>query len=259
MLAAESEVAGGQVLSSLARIAGAAAVRQDTARAGRVRDAGLRRPPRRFQEGGRRSAAEHRQRALFPAQFPEALAAYEQRLALERERQDEPEWPPRSPGSAHPVLVCGVHRGAGSLQEALALHEKADDVAGIAFVSLSIGNIGFLQGDFPAAIAAYRRALDLNRTMFNVDGESRALEGLGRVYSAEGDYAAALGAFDAVQTDKRLATPPPRLAPVAQSMVKCTSASATSMRPAPATRRAAGTTKQWVTCRTSDGCCRRPG
>ena len=68
-------------------------------------------------------------------------------------------------------------------QEALALHQKTDDVAGIAFVSLNIGNIGFLQGDFPAAIAAYRRALDLHRTMFNADGESRALEGLGRVYT----------------------------------------------------------------------------
>ena len=103
-------------------------------------------------------------------------------------------------------------------EEALALHQKTDDVAGIAFVSLSIGNIGYLQGDFPAAIAAYQRSLDLNRTMFNVDGESRALEGLGRVFMAQGDYAGALVAFDSVRTDKRMATARGRLAPVAQSI-----------------------------------------
>ena len=103
-------------------------------------------------------------------------------------------------------------------EEALALHQKTDDVAGIAFVSLSIGNIGYLQGDYPAAIAAYQRSLDLNRTMFNVDGESRALEGLGRVFMAQGDYAGALVAFDAVRTDKRMATVRGRLAAVAQSI-----------------------------------------
>ena len=53
--------------------------------------------------------------------------------------------------------------------------------------------------------------------MFNADGESRALEGLGRVYSAQGD-AGALEAFEAVRTDKRLATARGRLAPVAQNI-----------------------------------------
>ena len=90
--------------------------------------------------------------------------------------------PPHSPASAT-IRYSYAEYGEAlkGYQEALALHQKTDDVAGIAFVSLSIGNIGYLQGDFPAAIAAYQRSLDLNRTMFNVDGESRALEGLGRV------------------------------------------------------------------------------
>jgi tetratricopeptide (TPR) repeat protein/CHAT domain-containing protein len=155
----------------------------------------------------------------FQRKYPEALTAYEQRLALERERQDEA-------GMAAALAGIGTVRysyteyteALARYQEALALHEKTDDVAGIAFVTLSIGNIGFLQADFPAAIAAYRRALDLNKSMFNADGESRALEGLGRVYTAQGDYAGALGAFEAVRTDKRLAAARGRLAPIAQNI-----------------------------------------
>ncbi len=220
VLAAETEIGGGEVVSSLGRIAGAAAMRNDYRRAQEVYEAAVlvaRRGGLKREEG---EALQNVANAFyFQNQFPQALAAFEQRLTLERERQDEA-------GMAAALAGIGTIRysyaeyteSLARFQEALALHQKTDDVAGIAFVSLNIGNIGFLQGDFPAAIAAYRRALDLHRTMFNADGESRALEGLGRVYSAEGNYAAALGAFDAVRTDKRLATARARLAPVAQSI-----------------------------------------
>ena len=220
VLAAETEIGGGEVVNSLGRIAGAAAMRNDYRRAQEVYEAAVlvaRRGGLKREEG---EALQNVANAFyFQNQFPQALAAFEQRLTLERERQDDA-------GMAAALAGIGTIRysyaeyteSLARFQEALALHQKTDDVAGIAFVSLNIGNIGFLQGDFPAAIAAYRRALDLHRTMFNADGESRALEGLGRVYSAEGNYAAALGAFDAVRTDKRLATARARLAPVAQSI-----------------------------------------
>ena len=220
MLAAESDIPGQQLLSALARIAGAAAVRQDYPRAQSVYGTFVfvaRRGGFKKEEG---EGLQNIANALyFQRKYPEALTTYEQRLSLERERQDEG-------GIAAALAGIGTIKysyaeyteALARYQEALALHEKTDDVAGIAFVSLSIGNIGFLQGDFPAAIAAYRRALELNKTMFNADGESRALEGLGRVYSAQGDYAGALGAFEAVRTDKRLATARGRLAPVAQNI-----------------------------------------
>jgi len=222
VLAAESDIPGQQVLSALARIAGAAAVRQDYPRAQSVYGTFVfvaRRGGFKKEEG---EGLQNIANALyFQRKYPEALTAYEQRLTLERERQDDG-------GIAAALAGIGTIKysyaeyteALARYQEALALHEKTDDVAGIAFVSLSIGNIGFLQGDFPAAIAAYRRALDLNKTMFNADGESRALEGLGRVYSAQGDYAGALGAFEAVRTDKRLATARGRLAPVAQNIAE---------------------------------------
>ena len=221
VLAAESDVPGQQVLSALARVAGAAAVRQDYPRTQDVYETFLfvaRRGGFKKEEG---EGLQNIANALyFQRKYPEALAAYEQRLALERERQDEA-------GMASALAGIGTIRysyaeyteALARYQDALALHEKTDDVAGIAFVSLSIGNIGFLQGDFPAAIAAYRRALDLNKSMSNADGESRALEGLGRVYSAQGDYAGALGAFDTVRTDKRLTAARGRLAPDRKSVV----------------------------------------
>jgi tetratricopeptide (TPR) repeat protein/CHAT domain-containing protein len=220
VLAAETEVGGLEVLSSLGRRAGAAAISQDFRRAQTVHETQLfaaRRGGFKKEEG---EALQNIANALyFQRKYPEALTAYEQRLAVEREREDDA-------GMASALAGIGTIRysfgeyteSLARYQEALALHEKADDVAGIAFVSLSIGNIGYLQGDFPAAIGAYRRALDLHRTMHNADGESRALEGLGRVYSTQGDYASALTAFDAVRTDRRLSTARGRLAPVAQSI-----------------------------------------
>jgi tetratricopeptide (TPR) repeat protein/CHAT domain-containing protein len=220
VLAAESDVPGEQLLSALARVAGAAAVRQDYPRTQSVYETFVfvaRRGGFKKEEG---EGLQNIANALyFQRKYPESLTAYEQRLALERERKDEA-------GMAAALAGIGTIRysyaeyteALARYQEALALHEKTDDVAGIAFVALSIGNIGFLQGDFPAAIAAYRRALDLHKSMFNADGESRALEGLGRVYSAQGDYAGALGAFDTVRTDKRLTAARGRLAPVAQSI-----------------------------------------
>ena len=191
LLASEPTLAGQQVISSLGRSAGAAAVRQNYNEARRIYELVVqvaRRGGFKKEEG---EALQNIANAFyFQRRFPEALAAYEQRLALERERQDDAGIAAALAGVAT-IRYSYAEYGEAlkGYEEALALHQKTDDVAGIAFVSLSIGNIGYLQGDFPAAIAAYQRSLDLNRTMFNVDGESRALEGLGRVFMAQGDYA----------------------------------------------------------------------
>ena len=220
VLAAESELAGQPLLSALARIAGAAAVRQDYARAQTVYETFVfvaRRGGFKKEEGeGLQNIANA---PLLPAQVPGVARrlrapAHPRARAAGRGRDGGGARGDRTIQYSYAEYTEALSR----YQEALALHEKTDDVAGIAFVSLSIGNIGFLQGDFPAAIAAYRRALELNKSMSNADGESRALEGLGRVYSAQGDYAGALGAFEAVRTDKRLATARGRLAPVTQSI-----------------------------------------
>jgi tetratricopeptide (TPR) repeat protein len=220
LLASEPTLAGQQVMSSLGRSAGAAAIRQNYDETRRIYDLVVQVARR---GGFKREEGEALQNIAnafyFQRRFPEALAAYERRLALERERQDDAGVAAALAGVAT-IRYSYAEYGEAlkGYEEALGLHQKTDDVAGIAFVSLSIGNIGYLQGDFPAAIAAYQRSLDLNRTMFNVDGESRALEGLGRVFMAQGDYAGALGAFDAVRTDKRMATARGRLAAVAQSI-----------------------------------------
>ena len=114
-----------------------------------MRDPRLRRAPRGIQKEEGEGLQNIANALYFQRNAPEALAAYEQRFALERERQDE---------AGMAVALAGIGtikysyaeytEALARYQEALALHEKTDDVAGIAFVSLSIGNIGFLQEIF---------------------------------------------------------------------------------------------------------------
>ena len=90
VLAAESELAGQPLLSALARIAGAAAVRQDYGRTQTVYETFVfvaRRGGFKKEEG---EGLQNIANALyFQRKYPESLAAYERRLTLERERQDE--------------------------------------------------------------------------------------------------------------------------------------------------------------------------
>ena len=220
LMAAEPDLAGAPLVGSLARLGGAAAVAGAYARAQAIYEQLV----RVAQRGGlRKEEGEGLQNVAnvlyFQRRFPEALALYEQRLALERAREDEA-------GIAAAIAGIATIRYSQAeyteallrYREALAIHERLDDVAGVATATLSIGNIGFLQGDFHAAIAAYRRSLELHRSMAYADGESRALEGLGRVYAAQGDYAAALDVLETALRDKRMQSYRGRLGAVAQNL-----------------------------------------
>ena len=220
MLAAESDIAGQQVLSALARIAGAAAVRQDYPRAQSVYETFVfvaRRGGFKKEEG---EGLQNIANALyFQRKYPEALAAYEQRLALERERQDEAGMAAALAGVGTIQYSFAEYTEAlARYQEALALHEKTDDVAGIAFVSLSIGNIGFLQGDFPAAIARLSPRPRLEQDDVQCRWRVARARRAGTRLQRAGRLRRRSGAFEAVRTDKRLATARGRLAPVAQNI-----------------------------------------
>ena len=54
-----------------------------------------------------------------------------------------------------------------------------------------------------SAIADYRRSRELYKSLGHTPGEAVALSGLGRVYAAQGDYAAAIEAFAGVLADGR--------------------------------------------------------
>jgi tetratricopeptide (TPR) repeat protein len=135
----------------------------------------------------------------FQRNLQGALQAYEERLPLERERDD-------SAGMAAALLGIATIRyslaeyqtALTTYREALAIQERLGDEGAIASTLISTGNVLYLQGEFPAAIADYTRSRELHRKSSNAAGEADALEGLGRVYLAQGDFAAALDALTGV-------------------------------------------------------------
>ena len=90
-------------------------------------------------------------------------------------------------------------------REALAIQEQLGDAGHMATTLISTGNMLYLQGDFSAAIADYTRSRDITRRC-EPAGEADALEGLGRVFIAQGDYPAALDALAGVLRKARRAT-----------------------------------------------------
>jgi tetratricopeptide (TPR) repeat protein len=140
----------------------------------------------------------------FQRNLQGALQAYEERLPLERERDD-------SSGTAAALLGIATIRysfseyatALATYREALAIQERLDDEGAMAATLISTGNVLYLQGDFSAAIADYTRSRDFNRKLPNAAGEADALEGLGRVFLAQGNYRAALDALGGVLAEGR--------------------------------------------------------
>ena len=200
LLQAEPELVNDALVIALSRRAGQASQEQAYARAQvgyeRMRDVARRAGNRRL-EG---EALQNLANALyFQRNLQGALQAYEERLPIERERDD-------SAGMSAALLGIGTIRysfaeyatALTTYREALAIQERLDDVGAIATTLISTGNVLYLQGDFSAAIADYSRSRELNRKLPNPAGEADALEGLGRVFLAQGNYGAALDALSGV-------------------------------------------------------------
>lgn len=200
LLADESDLLGDRLLSSMARIAGDAAQqsKHDAAQIGYERLLEVARlVSNRKYEG---EALQNLANAFyFRRNFTKALESYEQRLAVERERDDDPGIAAALSGIATVRYARAEYIAAlGAYREALAIQERIGDDGLIATSLISIGNVLYLQGEFDAAIRDYTRSRELSRKVFNPAGEATALEGLGRVYLAKGDFAGALDAFTGV-------------------------------------------------------------
>ena len=135
----------------------------------------------------------------FQRKFGAARAAYEHRLAIERERSDELGVASATLGIAT-VLYSQFEYGEAlaRYREALAIQERLHDSPGLATTLISTGNVLYVQGDLAGALADYRRSRDLFRQAADTRGEARANDGLGRALAAQGDLAGALNAYASV-------------------------------------------------------------
>ncbi|MGB2718114.1 MAG: CHAT domain-containing tetratricopeptide repeat protein [Vicinamibacterales bacterium] len=205
LLAAEPDLVGRSLVVALARIASAAAMQQNHARAQVLFERVLelaRRTKSRKEEG--ETLQNLGNTFYFQRKFPEALALYEERLVLERERGDDAALAAALAGAA--TIRYSLAEYTEALKQyrlALAIHERLDDRASTASALISTGNVRYLQGDYSGAIRDYTRSRDLYRSFAYTDGEARALEGLGRTYAAQGDYAAAVTAYSGVLAEGR--------------------------------------------------------
>ena len=200
LLAAEPDIVNTLLVISVARIASQAIALQQPARAETLYERVLELARR---TGSRREEAEALQNLgnarYFQRKFPEALDAYERRLAVEWARADDA-------GIASALVgMATVHYSLADYTEAfrryrqgLAIQERLHDLPSTASTLISTGNVRYLQGDYPGAIRDYSRSRDLYRGMSDSDGDARALQGLGRTYLAQGDLAGALAAFASV-------------------------------------------------------------
>jgi len=200
LLLAEPELVTDGLIVAISRRAGQAAQEQahSTAQIGfeRMRDVARRLGNKRLEGEALQNLANA---MYFQRNLQGALQAYEERLTIERVRDDQNGMAAALLGIATIRYTFAEYGTAFSTyREALAIQERLDDQGAIATTLISTGNVLYLQGDFPGAIADYTRSRDLNRKLPNAAGEADALEGLGRVFLAQGNYRAALDALGGV-------------------------------------------------------------
>ena len=205
LLAADPDLVNTALVVALGRIATSAAVAQEYRRAQSLYEFLVEIAHR---TGSLREEGEALQNLgntlYFQRRFPEALASYERRVAVEAQRGDD---------AAVASAWVGVATIRYSMAEyiealkgyrlALAIQERLADRPTTASTLISIGNIRYLQGDYAGAIRDYSESRDLYLGIADTDGHARALEGLGRTFWAQGDYVAALSAFGGVLAEGR--------------------------------------------------------
>ncbi len=220
LLAADPDLVNTPLVVALARLAANAAMAHDLPRSQSLYEYVVELAHR---TGSRKEEGEALQNLgntlYFLRRFPEALTAYERRLALEEQRADD------AAMASALVGVATIHYSMAEYvdaleryRRALAIQERLADRPATASTLISIGNIRYLQGDYSAAIRDYSNSRDVYLSLSDTNGYARALEGLGRTFSAQGDYGAALSAFAAVLAEGRARNNRSRQAAAMQSI-----------------------------------------
>jgi CHAT domain-containing protein/tetratricopeptide (TPR) repeat protein len=220
LLAADPDLVDTALVIALARLATNAAIAQDYRRSQSLHEYVVELAHR---TGSRKEEGEALQNVgnalYFQRRFPEALAAYERRLAVERQRGDD------AAVASALVAVATIRYSMAEYidaleryRQALAIQERLADRATAASTLISTGNIRYLQGDYAGAIRDHSNSRDLYLAISDTDGHARALEGLARTFSAQGDYAAALSALAGVLAEGRARSDRSRQATALQSI-----------------------------------------
>ena len=125
--------------------------------------------------------------------YEEALAYYQQALAIAREVGDRAE----EGTTLH--NIGGVYHAQGRYEEALAYHQQAlaiarevGDRAGEGTTLTSIGLVYHAQGRYEEALGYYQQALAIRREVGDRAGEGVTLNNIGGVYDNQGRYEEAL-------------------------------------------------------------------
>jgi tetratricopeptide (TPR) repeat protein len=197
LLASDSDLLNAALVTSVARHADAYAIGSQYAAAQRVYELAIELAARVGDKRGEGEGWQNLGNAFyFQRKLSEALAAYEHRLAIERDRKDDAAIASATLGIA--TVLYSQFEYADALaryREALAIQERLQDTPGTATTLISTGNVQYVQGDFVGALADYRRSRDLFHQAVDTRGEASANEGLGRALTSQGDLAGALTAF----------------------------------------------------------------
>ncbi len=133
----------------------------------------------------------------WTSQYPQAIAAAEQALALATDLQD-------AAGQAEALNTMGIiayyqadyERARPLLIQACELRKLAGDPAGQAWSTMYLGMIDFMQGNFSEAGHSHAHALEMARQRHDVLQTAIHLTNLGRVSLSLGKYDQAVAQFD---------------------------------------------------------------
>ncbi len=200
LIAAEPDLAGPSLVVSVSRQADTFAQARDYARAQQLYELALDLATRFEQPRLQGESLQNIGNALYyQRMFPDALTAYQRRLAIERSIGN---------GEAIANALLGIATvqysqfeytdALAAYRQALEIHEQRGDAPATATTLVSIGNVLFVQGDFAGAVAGYERSRALYLKIMDKRGETQALRGLGRSLAAQGDFAGALVAYSGV-------------------------------------------------------------
>jgi tetratricopeptide (TPR) repeat protein/CHAT domain-containing protein len=200
LIAAEPDLAGPSLVLAVSRQADALAQRHAYAEAQKLYELALDLATRFEQPRLQGEALQNIGNAsYYQRNFPDALNAYQRRLAIERSIGNDE-------GTANALLGVATVQysqfeytdALTSYRQALQIHERRGDPLATATTLVSTGNVLFIQGDFAGAAVDYEKSRGLYSRAMDRRGETRALGGLGRSLAAQGDFAGALVAYSGV-------------------------------------------------------------